>query len=294
MWHTPDGKPFQYAPPEALGFVYLIQDHTSGRFYIGKKLFWSSIKKKIPGKKRSKRMKVESNWRDYYGSSADLQERLEANGPLSFHRVILHLCKSKGMLSYLEIKEQIERNVLFSDLYYNGIINCRINQKHLSKDDMITFQEYRNLSNKTLYVHRPLTNKAPLKKWAKANGFESVLDDLHVTILFTDNKIDWSQITKQSDTIQVTLKDVKPEPLGDKGAIVLPFEDDRLESRWREFHDEHGAQTKFPTFKAHVSITYNGSDIDLSKVKPFSGTLKFGPEVHQEVVEDWGKTATES
>jgi hypothetical protein len=43
-----------------------------------------------------------------------------------FHREIIHLCKSKGECAYLETKEQFEREVLLSEKYYNGIINCRI------------------------------------------------------------------------------------------------------------------------------------------------------------------------
>jgi hypothetical protein len=43
-----------------------------------------------------------------------------------FHREIIHLCKSKGECAYLETKEQCAREVLLSEKYYNGIINCRI------------------------------------------------------------------------------------------------------------------------------------------------------------------------
>ena len=62
---------------------------------------------------------------------------VEERGRESFHREILHLCNSKGELSYLEAKEQFDRDVLLSDEYYNGIINCRVNRKHVTglKDD---------------------------------------------------------------------------------------------------------------------------------------------------------------
>jgi hypothetical protein len=43
-----------------------------------------------------------------------------------FYREILHLCKTKGECAYMETKEQFEREVLLSEQYYNGIINCRI------------------------------------------------------------------------------------------------------------------------------------------------------------------------
>ena len=43
-----------------------------------------------------------------------------------FTREILHYCPSRGVLSYLEAKEQFDRKVLETDDYYNGIINVRI------------------------------------------------------------------------------------------------------------------------------------------------------------------------
>jgi len=40
---------------------------------------------------------------------------------------------SKGECSYKEAREQFDREVLLRDDYRNGIINCRINAKHLNK-----------------------------------------------------------------------------------------------------------------------------------------------------------------
>jgi len=36
-------------------------------------------------------------------------------------------------MAYLETKEQFDREVLFRDDYYNGIIHCRINQRTVQK-----------------------------------------------------------------------------------------------------------------------------------------------------------------
>lgn len=118
-------------PQEALGFVYCITEINSGKKYIGKKLFWKTVKRKPRGTKRVKRVQVSSDWQDYYGSSENLKTRLEYHGEMNYYREILHIANSKGMLSYLEAKEQFDRGVLLSDEYYNGIINCRINEKHL-------------------------------------------------------------------------------------------------------------------------------------------------------------------
>ena len=47
-------------------------------------------------------------------------------GEESFHREILHLCKTRGECAYMEAKEQFDREVLLTDDYYNGIIQIKL------------------------------------------------------------------------------------------------------------------------------------------------------------------------
>ena len=127
MQWTYQGKPVDEIPEKIIGFVYLITNLTNGKKYIGKKL--SQFKKTRPplkGKKRKRRSLVESDWRDYWGSSDKLQADVDELGPEKFTREILYFCTSRGELSYLEAKEQFDRQVLLTDEYYNGIINVRV------------------------------------------------------------------------------------------------------------------------------------------------------------------------
>lgn len=112
-----------------VGFVYLLTD-PNGKKYIGKKLFVS--KRRLPplkGKTRRRTVIKESDWKDYYGSSEEVKGLVEDK--VHFKREILHLCPTKGILSYLEAKEQFDRNVLLTDDYYNGIIQCKIHASHV-------------------------------------------------------------------------------------------------------------------------------------------------------------------
>jgi hypothetical protein len=125
-------------PEDCVGFVYLITNITDGRMYIGKKLAKFSkttqktVKLKNGSKKKKKiRTKVDSDWRDYYGSSPDLSRDVEQLGTDKFQREILYYCKSKSECSYVEAREQFSRRVLESNDYYNGHIQVRVHGSHI-------------------------------------------------------------------------------------------------------------------------------------------------------------------
>jgi len=132
MWHYSDKEFTSEMIGDYIGFVYVITDKRNNKKYVGKKLFTS--KRRLPplkGKTRKRTVLKESDWMQYYGSSDEVKALVEELGPDNFHREILHLCESKGVMSYLEAKEQFDRNVLLSDDYYNGIINCKIHRTHV-------------------------------------------------------------------------------------------------------------------------------------------------------------------
>lgn len=122
-WQLPE----EFNPDVVYGFVYLITNKMDQKKYVGKKFFWSQKTLPITKKrKRRKRLKVESDWRTYWGSNKYLVEDVKNHGPENFTREILHLCKTKGECAYYEAKEQFDREVLLTEEYYNGIISCKI------------------------------------------------------------------------------------------------------------------------------------------------------------------------
>jgi hypothetical protein len=131
-------QPVETLPEDCVGFVYLITNITSERKYIGKKLAKFSkttqktVKLKNGSKKKKKiRTKVDSDWRDYYGSSPELTKDVESQGKDNFKREILYYCKSKSECSYIEAREQFSRRVLESKDYYNGHIQVRVHGSHI-------------------------------------------------------------------------------------------------------------------------------------------------------------------
>ena len=133
-----NGQEVEGLPDACEGFVYLITCHTTGRAYIGKKFarhkktsyYQHTYKNGV--KKRRKRVEMrESDWRGYWGSSQELTRDLATLGVTNFTREILYYCASRSETTYMEAREQFLRNVLLSDQYYNGQIQCRINKRSL-------------------------------------------------------------------------------------------------------------------------------------------------------------------
>jgi hypothetical protein len=130
--------PIETLPEECVGFVYLITNNLTGRKYIGKKLakfaktIYKTVKQKNGIKKRKKiRSKIDSDWREYYGSSPELTADVIKLGTENFTREILYYCKSKSECSYIEAREQFSRRVLESTDWYNGHIQVRVHGSHI-------------------------------------------------------------------------------------------------------------------------------------------------------------------
>jgi len=122
-------------PAEFIGFLYLITNTTNNRKYIGKKLTqFKRSKKPLKGRTNKRRYTVESDWKDYYGSSDELSADVEQLGKDKFKREILYWCTSKSELSYIEAREQFSHKVLESRDWYNGHIRVRVHQKGILKE----------------------------------------------------------------------------------------------------------------------------------------------------------------
>lgn len=133
--------------PESLeghaGFVYRITCLSNGKKYIGKKLFTASRKRKLAKRKDGKaivgskkkvvRDRVDSKWKDYFGSSKELLADLVKFGKENFRREILQLAPSKGVLSYYELQWQMKEDALFRSDYYNGVLNIRLGRNIFPK-----------------------------------------------------------------------------------------------------------------------------------------------------------------
>lgn len=111
------------------GFVYRITNLRDGRQYVGKKFFtFARTRKPLKGRKRNRRDRVESDWKDYWGSSKELVADVEKLGPKNFKREIIRLCRNKAECSYWESYEIFASHALLQpDSYYNKWVAVKIN-----------------------------------------------------------------------------------------------------------------------------------------------------------------------
>ncbi len=138
MQWTYKGDIVEEVPEGVVGFVYQITNTTNGRMYIGKKLAeFKKAKPPLKGRVNKRRYTVESDWKDYFGSSDALTEDVVKLGKDKFTREILFYCKSRAELSYIEAREQFARKVLETDDYYNGHIRVRIHGSGILREKKI-------------------------------------------------------------------------------------------------------------------------------------------------------------
>ena len=124
---TYEGKPISSPPEGEYGFVYIITHIESGRRYLGQKRFYTQKTKttKTQGKIKKTKVRAESNWQSYYGSSTDLLADVKQFGAAAFTREIIRFCSSISDLNYYEAKYQFQLEVLESDLWYNKWISIK-------------------------------------------------------------------------------------------------------------------------------------------------------------------------
>jgi len=131
-----EGEPFTSDDiGDFFGFVYRITNLQSGRQYIGRKYFYQ--KRKPTGSKR--RVTSESDWKRYYGSSAELKQDVKEYGRDNFRREIISLHTTKGWVNYEETRQLFLNNVLSEDEnYYNSNILGRYMKKDYYNEQRTT------------------------------------------------------------------------------------------------------------------------------------------------------------
>jgi hypothetical protein len=138
---------------------------------------------------------------------------------------------------------------------------------------------------RTLYVRRDVLNAAEIAAWAKSQGMTDIVPDLHVTIIYSRQPVDWFAVGESwSPKLEIGAGGPRQmERFGE--ATVLLFTASDLRWRHREII-EAGATWDHPEYQPHITISY-GDKRPLAEIEPYQGEIVLGPEIFEEVNEDW-------
>ncbi|WP_442596321.1 anti-CBASS protein Acb1 family protein [Parapusillimonas sp. JC17] len=153
---------------------------------------------------------------------------------------------------------------------------------------------------RTLYVSRKVLNAAAIQAHYKAQGIDGLVDtnDMHVTITYSRQPVDWMKMGEAwaadgDGSLTISAGGARlMEVFGpNRDTAVLAFVSSNLS--WR--HEDmvrNGASWDWPEYQPHISISYAFTG-DISAVEPWRGEIRLGPEIFEEINEDWKSKVSE-
>lgn len=148
---------------------------------------------------------------------------------------------------------------------------------------------------RTLYVRRDVMNAEAIAAHFAAQGLADLqTDEFHVTIAYSKTPVDWMRMGEDypSGSDEDGNLCVKPggvrlvERLGES-AVVMMFTSSALSWRHQQMR-EAGATWQWDDFQPHVTLSWNvPRDFALDMVEPWRGEIELGPEIFEEINEDW-------
>jgi cation transport regulator ChaB len=151
---------------------------------------------------------------------------------------------------------------------------------------------------KPIYLKREVLNAERIHEWAAEQGFTTALpvDDMHVTVVYSKDpfSVELTEIaesigsrTASWDNVVVRGGHRSVERLGDEGeAVVLRIECPELSAE-NAMYRSMGASSSWPDYKAHITISWNASDLDVQSIEPFMGNIVLGALKASVLDEDW-------
>ena len=129
-------------PEGTYGFIYITIHEPSGKSYLGKKVLYHNVKKKLTKKELAEQTgrgrkpttvttQKESDWKTYYGSAKPILELIKQGKQKDFSRKILCMVNNKKLLTYYECKYLFQLGVLENS---DEWINDNILGKFFRKD----------------------------------------------------------------------------------------------------------------------------------------------------------------
>lgn len=163
-------------------------------------------------------------------------------------------------------------------------------------EDEVSSGRVSDAAPRSLYVSRKVLNAAEILKHYDDQGIEFLVNagDMHVTVTYSRTPVDWMRMGESwSGELVVSAGGARlMEVFGpNKDTAVLSFASSELV--WR--HDamiEAGASWDWPEYQPHISVSYE-FDGDIKAIEPWRGEIRLGPEIFEEINEDWKSKVSE-
>jgi len=139
----------------------------------------------------------------------------------------------------------------------------------------------------TLYIRRNVENAEEIIAHFREQGIAKtqVPEDMHVTVAYSKAEVEWPD--PDNDRLIISSPEGRAVmSLDDGKAVVLKFVNKTLQRRWKELC-EHGCSWDYESYIPHITITWEAGDLDISKVQPWTGPIELGPEIFEELNENW-------
>jgi len=129
-----------------------------------------------------------------------------------------------------------------------------------------------------------------LMDWIDSMGLEThePADELHTTVLLDkEHEFDWEPQSFESP-IEVSPETFSLDLFGqDKNVLVLKYQCDELADRHSRGMEEHNLSWDFPEYSPHVTLSYDGSNIDIESLSPPDFPLNISHEYVQPFNQDY-------
>ena len=234
---------------------------------------------------------IHSNWRPLWSMTDN--EKMEVGGKIvAVGKGLREIGVTREIAAEATINSLVEMEIMPG---LESSVNTGGDPDILEEEIQPQVQEVGDAAPRTLYVHRKVLNGAEILAHYEAQGYKKFLSpaDLHVTVVYSKTPVDWMKMPTAWGA-DMTIPAGGPrlqERLGtnEPFAQVLLIKSDELS--WRhESLLEHGATSDFPDYQAHITLSY---EEDLSDAKPYTGRIELGPEIWEEVNENWKKEVLE-
>lgn len=154
----------------------------------------------------------------------------------------------------------------------------------------------KDMEPRPLYVRRDVLNAKQILAHFERQGVQNLYrpSDLHVTILYSKTPVDWMKMGSYypGDDGKMIVPPGGPRYVSvfGEGALVQEFVSYSLQ--WR--HEEmigSGATSDYPEYRAHITISLDAG-VDPDTIESYQGPIELGPEIFEDLDENWKASLT--